>query len=184
MTTKTHTVSKTATAEKGAYAAMKDAHGYSNVMQAPKLSKVILSIGIGSINDKKRREYILEQMALIAGQRPSVQKAKKSIATFKVRTGDLAGYRVTLRGERMYSFLDKLIHIVLPRTRDFRGIDPKVIDDMGNATVGIKEHTVFPETSDADIKDMFGLGITIVTTAKSKPEAEAFLRLVGLPLRK
>ena len=99
-----------------------------------------------------------------------------------MREGDTVGLQITLRGARMYDFLDKLIHIALPRTRDFRGLSAKAIDDMGNFTIGIKEHTIFPETSDEDLKDVFGFAITIVTTAKTKAEAEAFLRHIGMPL--
>ena len=109
--------------------------------------------------------------------------AKKSIATFKIRAGDQVGFQVTLRNKRAQTFLDKLIHIVLPRSKDFRGIRPETIDEMGNITIGIKENIVFPETSDEDSKDIFGLAVTVVTTAKNKKEAEAFLRYLGLPLK-
>ena len=108
--------------------------------------------------------------------------ARISIASFKVREGDTVGLQITMRGARMYDFLDKLIHIALPRTRDFRGLSAKAIDDMGNITIGIKEHTIFPETSDEDLKDVFGFAVTIVTTAKGKDEAEAFFRHLGMPL--
>jgi large subunit ribosomal protein L5 len=121
-------------------------------------------------------------VARITGQKSSPRSAKISIASFKVREGDTVGLQVTLRGPRMYDFLDKLIHIALPRTRDFRGIPVTAIDDMGNITIGIREHTIFPETSDEDLKDVFGMAITIVTTAKNKKESEAFLRHLGLPL--
>ena len=152
-------------------------------MQAPKVEKVIVSTGIGSVKDKKRQEFIAGRLARIAGQKPSARPTRKSIATFKTRIGDLAGYQITLRGKRGEDFLQKLIHVVFPRTKDFRGISPKAIDEMGNITIGIKEHTVFPETSDEDAKDVFGLAVTIGTTAKNKEEAEAFLRHIGLPLR-
>ena len=109
--------------------------------------------------------------------------AKKSIATFKIRAGDVVGYQVTLRGARKEAFFDKLIHVVLPRVKDFRGIRPQVIDEMGNLTLGMREHIVFPETSDEESRDIFGLAITITTTAKNKKEAEAFFRHIGLPLR-
>ncbi len=127
-------------------------------------------------------EIIEDRLAKITGQKAAPRAAKISIASFKVREGDTVGLQVTLRGARMYDFLDKLIHIALPRTRDFRGLKATAIDDMGNMTVGIKENTIFPETSDEDLKDVFGLAITIVTTAKSKPEAEAFFRHIGMPL--
>ena len=163
--------------------ALKSEFGYTNVMQTPKVSKIIVSTGVGSLKDKKKLELIIERLTRITGQAPAVRGAKKSIANFKSRVGDVAGYQVTLRGVRMQSFLDKLIHIVLPRFKDFRGIKPSAVDEMGNITIGLKEHTVFPETSDEDTKDIFGLAVTIVTTAKSKKEAEAFLRHLGLPLQ-
>ena len=165
------------------FEALKSEFGYANVMQAPKVSKIIVSTGVGSQKDKKKIELIVERLTRITGQAPVVRTAKKSIANFKSRAGDVAGYQVTLRGARMQSFLDKLVHIVLPRFKDFRGIKPSAIDEMGNISIGLKEHTVFPETSDEDSKDIFGLAVTIVTTAKSKKEAEAFLRYLGLPLQ-
>ena len=173
----------TAARQKEAFEALREGSGYTNRMQAPRLVKVVVTSGVGSIPDKKRREYIGNLLTQIAGQKAAVTKAKKSIAAFKVRAGEIAGFRVTLRGSRMVSFVDKLIHIVLPRTRDFRGIDPKTVDEMGNVHVGIKEHTVFPEAAEADVKDLFGLNVTIVTSAKSKKEAESFLKHIGFPLR-
>jgi len=151
-------------------------------MQGPRIQKVIVSSGVGKKRDKKQIELIQERLARITGQKPSPRPARLSIASFKVREGDTVGLQVTMRGTRMYDFLDKLIHIALPRTRDFRGLSPKAIDDMGNLTIGIKEHTIFPETSDEDLKDVFGFAITIVTTAKGKAEAEAFFRHIGMPL--
>ena len=126
--------------------------------------------------------HVLDRLAKITGQKPSLRSSKKSVASFKVRQGDPIGVSVTLRGARMYDFLDKLVHIALPRTRDFRGLKATAIDDMGNITIGIKENTIFPETSDEDLKDVFGLAITVVTTAKTKAEAEAFFRHLGFPL--
>ncbi len=158
--------------------------GYTNIMQAPKVVKVVVSTGVGSIKDKKRLELIVDRLRKITGQQPAERLAKKSIATFKIRVGDMAGYQITLRGKRGESFLSKFIHVVLPRSKDFRGISPKAIDEMGNITIGLKEHTVFPETADEESKDMFGLSVTIATTAKTKKEAEAFLRHIGLPLQK
>lgn len=163
--------------------ALKSDFGYTSPMQAPKVTKVVVSTGTGSAKDQKRRELIVERLSRITGQAPAVRPARKSIATFKVRAGDIAGYQVTLRGARMQAFLEKLIHIVLPRVKDFRGIKPSAIDEMGNITIGLKEHSVFPETSDEDSKDLFGLAVTIVTTAKTKKEAESLLRYLGLPLR-
>ncbi len=163
---------------------LKREFGYKSIMQTPRIVKVIVSTGVGKVNkDKKRIDLILGRLARITGQAPAPRAAKKAIANFKSRVGDVVGYQVTLRGNRANAFLDKLIHIVFPRTKDFRGISPKAIDEMGNITIGIKEHIVFPETSDEDSKDIFGLAVTIVTTAKSAKEAEAFLRHLGLPLR-
>lgn len=164
--------------------ALKEQFGYTNRLQAPKIEKIVVSSGVGKIQDKAKIELIQDRLAKITGQKAAPRGAKKSIASFKIRAGDIVGYQVTLRGSRMRDFLDKLIHIALPRTRDFRGIDPKAIDEMGNITLGVSEHTVFPETSDEELKDVFGLSVTIVTTAKNKEEAEALLRHLGLPLKK
>ena len=168
---------------KNAFTSLKSDFGYTSTMQAPRIQKVIVSTGANTSHDKKRAEIIMDRLAKITGQAPAPRAAKKSIATFKLRAGDTVGYQVTLRGKRMYSFLDKLVNIVLPRVRDFRGIDPKAIDEMGNITMGFKEHTIFPETADEDLKDVFGIAITLTTTAKNKKEAEAFLRHIGLPLK-
>lgn len=165
------------------FEALKGAFGYTNKMQAPKLQKVVVSTGTGKIKDKKKVELIQDRLARITGQKSAPRGAKKSIATFKVRQGDIIGFQVTLRGQRMFDFLDKLVHIALPRSRDFRGISTKVIDAMGNMTIGIKEHTIFPETSDENLADVFGLSITLVSSAKSKKEADAFYRHLGVPLQ-
>lgn len=170
--------------QKNIFETLKEKFGYTNIFQTPKIEKIIVSTGIGSIKDKKKIEVILNRLTQITGQKPSPRAAKKSIASFKLREGDTIGYQVTLRGSRMRDFFDKFIHIALPRTRDFRGIPRTAIDEMGNVTIGIKEHTIFPETSDEELKDIFGLAVTIVTTAKSKEEAESFLRALGLPLQK
>jgi large subunit ribosomal protein L5 len=170
--------------QKKAFEALKGTSGYTNVMQAPKVVKIVVSCGVGKVNkDKKRIELIIDRLSRLTGQAPAPRAARKAIANFKSRTGDVVGYQVTLRGARADSFLQKLIHIVFPRVKDFRGISPKSIDEMGNITIGIKEHTVFPETSDEDAKDVFGLAITISTTAKNEKDAEAYLRYIGLPLR-
>jgi large subunit ribosomal protein L5 len=174
---------KNATAQHKTFEALKAAAGYTNVMQAPKVTKVIVSTGVGSVKDKKRIELIAGRLAIITGQKAARRTTTKSIANFKTRVGDLAGFQITLRGARAENFLQKLIHIVLPRVKDFRGIKATAIDDMGNITIGIKEHTVFPETADEDAKDVFGLAVTIGTTAKNKKDAEAFLRHVGIPFR-
>lgn len=167
-----------------AYQVLKEKFNYTNPMQAPKIEKVILGSGVGSITDKNKIQLIHDRLALIAGQKPSLQNAKKSIATFKVREGQLSGYKVTLRGDKALSFVDKLIHIALPRTRDFRGVSRNSIDEMGNFTIGIKDNSIFPETTDQDIKDAFGLGVTIVTSSKNIKETEAFLEFLGMPFQK
>lgn len=165
------------------FQALKERFGYANTMQAPRIEKVVLSVGVGSKKDKKQHELIADRLTQISGQKPAAVSAKKSIASFKVRQGDLAGYQVTLRGNRMKTFLNKLVHIALPRTRDFQGLPVSAIDEMGNYTIGIREHTVFPETADEDLKDVFGFAVTIVTTAQTKQEAEALLREIGIPFR-
>lgn len=167
-----------------AFESLKSQFGYKNLLQAPKITKVVLSSTTGSIKDTKKRELIGNRLAKIAGQKPTTKAAKKSIASFKVRQGDAVGWQVTLRGERMWSFLEKLVNVALPRTRDFRGIDKKSVDQMSNYTLGIKEHTVFPETADEEIKDVFGFAATIVTTAKSKDETLALLTYLGFPFKK
>lgn len=167
----------------GTYDALKGAMGYQNKMQAPRITKVVVSTGTGKIQDKGKIKVIEDRLARITGQKTIGRPAKQSIASFKLREGDVIGYQATLRGDRMYDFLHKLIHLALPQTRDFRGLKVSAIDDMGNYTIGIKEHTIFPETADEEIKDVFGFAVTIVTTAKSKKEAEAFLCHIGLPLQ-
>lgn len=167
-----------------AFETLKSTFGYTNVMQSPRLEKAVVSVGVGKIEDKAKKELIVKRLATITGQKPSARPAKQSIASFKLREGDIIGYQVTLRGQRMHDFLEKLINVALPQTRDFRGLKVTAIDEMGNITLGIKEHTIFPETADEDIRDVFSLAITLVTTAKTKPEAEAFLRHIGLPLKK
>lgn len=168
----------------GVYDALKGTFNYTNTMQAPRIDKVVVSVGTGKVDDKNKLALIQDRLARITGQKPSPRPARLSIASFKLREGDIIGYQVTLRGDQMRSFLDKLIHIALPQTRDFRGLKPTAIDEMGNITLGIKEHSIFPECSEEELKDIFSMAITIVTTAKTKEEAEALLRYVGLPLKK
>jgi large subunit ribosomal protein L5 len=170
-----------ATKQNKAYDILKDQFSYTNVMQSPKLLKIVISTGVGSVSDKNRLKLIPERLALIAGQQPVKTLSKKSIASFKVREGQLAGFKITLHGARMYNFLDKLINIALPRTKDFRGITSDSVDEMGNLSLGIKEHTIFPETSDEDIKDIFGMNITIVTSSNNKEETIAFMKVLGFP---
>ncbi len=166
---------------KTAFESLKATRGYTNIMQAPRLMKVVVSTGVGSFKDKKKNDVVVDRLNKITGQKPVARGAKVSIATFKVRQGDTVGYQVTLHGGRMYDFLDRLLNIALPRTKDFRGIPVSSIDNMGNYTFGIPEHIIFPETSDEDLKDIFGFAITIVTTAKSKEEAKAFFDHLGFP---
>jgi len=174
----------TRTKQKKMFETLKGALGFSNTMQTPKVVKVVVSTGVGRVKDKKKMELIADRLAVITGQKPSARPAKKSEAAFKVRQGETVGYQVTLRGERMYDFLDKLIHIALPRTRDFRGISRTALDEMGNLTIGIKEHTIFPETSDEDIRDVFGLAITLVSNTHKREEAMAFFTELGVPFKK
>ncbi|MBP6908450.1 MAG: 50S ribosomal protein L5 [Candidatus Pacebacteria bacterium] len=172
--------------ENKAFKSLAPKYGYKNVMAAPHLVKVIVAVGTGSgiKRDKNRNTFIMDRLAKITGQKPATRKAKKSIASFKVRQGDQIGVMVTLRGERMYGFLEKLINVAIPRTKDFRGIDSKIVDSIGNMTLSIKEHTIFPETGDEELKDVFGLAVTVVTTAKTKPEAIDFFELIGVPFKK
>ena len=158
--------------------------GYKNPMQMPRIMKVVVSSGVGSFKDKAKFKVVEDRLAKITGQKAASRGAKVSIATFKSRAGDIIGYQVTLRGKRMFDFLDRLVNIALPRTKDFRGISPTAADEMGNYTLGIKEHTIFPETADEELKDVFGLAITIVTTAKSKQEVVSFLTNLGFPFKK
>src|ERR1035437_3465989 len=172
--------------EKKSYSKLKTTYGYKNVMAAPHLVKIVVASGTGSgiKRDKDRNKFIMERLSKITGQKPAIRGAKKSVASFKIRQGDPIGVVVTLRGARMYGFLDKLINVAIPRTKDFRGIERKIVDAVGNLTMSIKEHTIFPETGDEELKDVFGLAITLVTTAKSKPEATEFFELIGIPFKK
>ncbi len=169
---------------KNSYKALKETLALVNPMQAPRLVKVVISNGFGSVKDKKKIELIADRLMKITGQKPAVRSTKKAIASFKTRTGDAVGYQITLRGKRMTEFLDRLIHIALPRTKDFRGLSRASVDAMGNYTMGVKEHTIFAETSDEDLKDVFGFAITIVITSKDKKSTLAFLEHMGMPLKR
>jgi len=158
--------------------------GITNKMASPTIYKVVVSSGIGSITDQNKLKIIPDALAKITGQQPAPRQAKKSIAAFKSRQGDIIGYQITLRGEQMISFMDKLINIALPRTKDFRGIPRSVVDDGGNMTIGIKEHTIFPETSDEDIRNIFGFGITVVTNLDNQADAMKFFEYLGVPFVK
>lgn len=172
--------------EKEAFSALKGTFGYKNKMSAPRLVKIVVSSGTGTgmKKDRHKNDFILDRIAKITGQKPALRSAKKSVASFKLREGDPIGVVVNLRGSRMYGFLDKLINVAIPRTKDFRGIDPKIVDDIGNLTMAIKEHTIFPETADEELKDVFGFAVTIVTTAKSKEEGLEFFKHLGIPFKK
>jgi large subunit ribosomal protein L5 len=163
--------------------ALKKEFGYKNFFQAPKVLKVVVNTGIGSVQNKEQRKLIEDRLSLITGQKVAYCGAKKSIASFKLREGDIIGYRVTLRGQRMHDFLEKLFHIALPRKKDFKGISRKSVDEMGNMTIGIPEHTIFPETPDEELKNVFGFSVTIVTNSSDKKEAEAFLEHLGTPFK-
>lgn len=165
--------------------AMMDKFGYANVMQIPKIEKIVLNMGLGDGKDNpKVLKVAVDELATIAGQAPIVTKAKKSVANFKVRQGMSVGAKVTLRGERMYEFLDRFITIALPRVRDFRGVNPNAFDGRGNYTLGIKEQLIFPEINIDKVETVRGMDITFVTTAKTDEEARELLRLMGMPFSK
>lgn len=171
--------------QKSTFETLKKDFEWANVMQTPKISKVVVSVGVGRMaKDKGKVEIVADRLEKITGQKAASRGAKKSIATYKTRVGDKVGYQVTLRGKRAEDFLNRLIHVALPRTKDFKGINAAGIDEMGNYTLGIREHTVFPETADEDIKDVFGMAITVVTTAKDKKAAQAYLEHLGFPFKK
>ena len=159
--------------------------GYENPMQVPKLEKIVLNMGLGSDKDNpKGIDAAVEELGIIAGQKPVITTAKKSVANFKVREGMNVGAKVTLRGERMYDFLDKFISIALPRVRDFRGVSAKSFDGRGNYALGVKEQLIFPEIAYDQIEKVRGFDICIVTTAKTDEEARELLRLLGMPFAK
>lgn len=164
-----------------AFEAMKTQFGYTNPWQAPRLEKVVISSGTGSAKESGRNDFIIDRLSKITGQRPALRGARKSIAGFKIREGNAIGVMVTLRGRRMHRFLDKFLNVALPRTKDFRGLSSKGVDEMGNYTVGVPEHTVFPETSDEELRNVFGMSVTFVTTAETQAEARAFLAHIGVP---
>jgi len=156
--------------------------GYKNIMEIPKIEKVILNMGVGeAVSNPKVLDVAINDMMIIAGQKPVVTRAKKSIAAFKIREGMPIGAKVTLRGQRMYEFLDKLLNIALPRVRDFRGVSPRSFDGRGNYTMGIKEQLIFPEIEYDKVDKVRGMDIIIVTTAKTDEEARELLKLMGMP---
>ena len=166
--------------------AMRAKFSYKNVMAVPKIVKVVVNVGYGRkavAKETKAIEKIEQDLAKITGQKAAVRKAKKSISGFKVRQGLDIGMMVTLRGRRMYDFIDRLISIALPRSRDFHGLEQTAFDQHGNFNLGIKEQTIFPEVTYESLKDMFSLGVTVVTTAKSSEEGVELLRLIGFPIK-
>jgi len=165
--------------------ALKEEFGYTNLMQVPKLEKIVLNMGLGeAVQNPKIIEGAAQELTLIAGQKAVVTNAKKSIATFKLREGMPIGCRVTLRGEKMYDFFSKLVNIALPRVRDFRGMSPKGFDGRGNYSLGVKEQIIFPEIDYDKIDKIKGLNISIVTSATSNNEGLSLLRLMGMPFKK
>lgn len=165
--------------------ALKTEYGYENVHRIPKLEKIVLNMGLGeAVQDIKIIDRAAQEMTLISGQKPVVKKARKSIAAFKLREGMPVGCTVTLRGDRMYEFIDRLINAVLPRVRDFRGISSKGFDGRGNYTMGLTDQTVFPEIDYDTIDKLRGMNITFVTTAKTDDEGRSLLTAFGMPFRK
>jgi large subunit ribosomal protein L5 len=158
--------------------------GYSNRLQVPRLEKVVLNMGVGEgINDSKKVTAAAADLGLIAGQKPVITRARKSIATFKLREGMPIGAKVTLRKNRMYEFIDRLVNIALPRVRDFRGLNPKSFDGRGNYALGLKEHIIFPEIDYDKVEDVLGMDIIVCTTARTDDEARALLKGLNFPFR-
>ncbi len=164
---------------------MKKVFGYKNNLAVPRLSKVVLNIGAGpGLKDPKFNEVAENTLVRISGQRPVKTKAKKSISNFKIREGLVVGLMVTLRGKRMYDFVDKLINVTLPRVRDFRGLDLKTLDEQGNLNIGFKEHMAFPEIRADEVEKIHGLQISLITTAETKAEGTELFKLLGFPFHK
>lgn len=171
--------------QKDVVPALMEKFKYKNVMQVPRLDKIVINMGVGEAkDDPKTLDHAVEEMTLISGQKPVVTRAKKSVANFKIREGMPVGCKVTLRGERMYDFLYKVMNIALPRIRDFRGVSPKSFDGRGNYTLGMQNQTVFPEIQLDKIDKVRGMDIVIATTAKTDEEARELLDLLGMPFRK
>ncbi|MDQ4083929.1 MAG: 50S ribosomal protein L5 [Actinomycetota bacterium] len=164
--------------------ALKERFGIENPMRIPKLEKIIVNMGVGeAAQDSRRLDGAMEDLARITGQKPQLRRARKSVAGFKIREGMPVGARATLRGERMWEFLDRLVSIALPRVRDFRGINPNAFDGRGNFALGVREQTIFPEVSYDSIDSMRGLDVAVVTTAETDEEARELLRMLGMPFR-
>jgi len=164
--------------------AMTEKFGYDNGMQVPRLEKIVLNMGVGeAVNDRKKVDNAANDLAMIAGQKPVITRARKSIATFKVRDGMALGAKVTLRGDRMYEFLDRFVTIALPRVKDFRGLNPKSFDGRGNYAVGLKEHIVFPEIDYDNVDEIWGMDVIVCTSAKNDDEARELLKNFNFPFR-
>ena len=164
--------------------ALREKFSYQNIMQVPKIQKVVLNMGVGeAVNDRKKIENAANDLSLIAGQRPIITKARKSIATFKLRDGMTIGAKVTLRGDRMYEFVDRLVTIALPRVKDFRGLNPKSFDGRGNFAMGLKEHIVFPEIDYDKVDEIWGMDVIVVTSAPTDDEARELLSQFNFPFR-
>lgn len=165
--------------------ALKEEYKYKNPMEVPKLQKVVINVGLGeAIQNSKLIDVVVDEISTICGQKAVVTRAKKSIATFKLRQGMPIGVMVTLRRERMYEFIDRFINVALPRVRDFRGVSPKAFDGKGNYAIGVKEHIIFPEISLDKLEKIHGMNICFVSTAKTDDEARSLLKLLGMPFRK
>ena len=163
---------------------MKKQFGYANVMQIPRIDKIVLNMGVGeAVNDRKKVDAAAKDLAMIAGQRAVITRARKSIATYKVRDDMPIGTKVTLRGDRMYEFVDRLVTIALPRVKDFRGLNPKSFDGRGNFAMGLREHIVFPEIDYDQVDEVLGMDVIVCTTAKTDDEARALLRGFNFPFR-
>jgi large subunit ribosomal protein L5 len=159
--------------------------GYRSPMAVPRVAKVVVNMGVGeAVADPKLLDQAIEELSIIVGQRPAVRRAKKSIANFKLREGMAIACTATLRGKRMYEFLDRLLNLALPRVRDFRGVSPKAFDGRGNYTLGIREHLIFPELNVAKVQKVKGMNVCIVTTAQTDEEARTLLDGLGMPFRK
>ena len=165
--------------------ALKKEFGYTNPMQVPRIEKVVLNVGLGeAVSNAKLIEVVCNEIGAITGQKPVVTKARKSIASFKLRQGMPIGVTVTLRRDRMYEFLDRLMNIALPRVRDFRGVSSKAFDGKGNYTLGIKEHIIFPEIAIDKIEKVYGMNICVVTSARTDDEARSLLKYLGMTIKK
>lgn len=165
--------------------ALTEKFGYTTIMAVPKVDKIVLNMGVGdAVSNSKNLDKAVEELALISGQKPLITKAKKSIAAFRLREGQAIGAKVTLRGERMYEFLDKLISVSLPRVRDFHGVSNKAFDGRGNYTLGVKEQLIFPEINFDNVDKVRGMDVVIVTTAKSDEESRELLAQMGMPFAK